>query len=91
MNDWLMGFQADVIGVPVRRPRIVETTALGAAGLAGLTVGVWGSPDDFRAAQGDGRRFEPDGGGGLRSERISQWRRAVRATVGWAEDTVSSD
>lgn len=89
MNDWLMGFQADVIGVPVRRPRIVETTALGAAGLAGLTVGVWASPGDFRAAQGEGRRFEPTSSSELREDMMSHWRRAVRATVGWARDTAA--
>jgi glycerol kinase len=86
MNDWLMGFQADVIGVPVRRPRIVETTALGAAGLAGLSVGVWGSPDDFRSAQGEGKRFEPSSTDEVRAGMLAQWRRAVRATVGWARD-----
>jgi glycerol kinase len=90
MNDWLMGFQADVIGVPVRRPRIVETTALGAAGLAGLSVGVWGSPDDFRAAQGEGRRFEPSATAEARADMLAQWRRAVRATVGWARDVATS-
>src|SRR6185295_17413172 len=52
-NDWLMQFQADVLGVPVARPDLVETTALGAAGLAGLAAGVWRSPEEFLA----GRRF----------------------------------
>jgi glycerol kinase len=87
MNDWLMGFQADVIGVPVRRPRVVETTALGAAGLAGLSVGVWGSGDDFRSAQGEGSRFDPSATEEARTEMMAQWRRAVRATVAWARDT----
>ena len=50
LNDWLMGFQADLAGVPVRRPALVETTALGAAGLAGISTGVWATAEDFLAA-----------------------------------------
>lgn len=50
-NDWLMQFQADVIGLPVERPANIETTAMGAAGLAGIAAGVWASADDFMAAQ----------------------------------------
>jgi glycerol kinase len=84
LNDWLMAFQADTIGVPVRRPRIVETTALGAAGLAGLSAGVWASAQDFLAAQGEAARFEPSGDPLLREARMAEWRRAVAATVGWA-------
>src|SRR4029077_7347321 len=49
-NDWLMQFQADILGVPVERPDMVETTALGAAGLAGIALGRWGSPDKQLAA-----------------------------------------
>src|SRR5262249_29494278 len=53
-NDWLMQFQADILGVPVERPDMVETTALGAAGLAGLAVGVWPNAQGFLAT----RRFD---------------------------------
>ena len=49
-NDWLMTFQAGILGMPVRRPALVETTALGAAGLAGLSTGVWSSSNDFLQA-----------------------------------------
>jgi glycerol kinase len=84
LNDWLMGFQADTIGVPVRRPRIVETTALGAAGLAGLSTGVWATADDFLAAQGEAARFEPAIDDTQRAQRMQEWLRAVDATVGWA-------
>jgi glycerol kinase len=84
LNDWLMDFQADTIGVPVRRPRIVETTALGAAGLAGLSTGVWATADDFMAAQGEAARFEPGIDDAQRSRRMEEWLRAVNATVGWA-------
>jgi glycerol kinase len=86
LNDWLMTFQADTMGVPVRRPRHVETTALGAAGLVGLSSGVWSSAEEFLAAQGEGERFEPSVSPEVRAERMASWRRAVRATVGWARD-----
>ncbi|MBI4542716.1 MAG: glycerol kinase GlpK [Gemmatimonadetes bacterium] len=81
-NDWLMQFQADVLGVPVRRPDLVESTALGAAGLAGLATGVWRSADEFFAA----RRYEEFRPGPLPEERWRDWQRAVRATLGWAEE-----
>jgi glycerol kinase len=82
-NDWLMQFQADVLGVPVERPDMVETTALGAAGLAGLALGLWRSVDDFLT----GRRFdrfEPHGSAAERRGRLTEWHRAVNAALGWA-------
>ena len=86
LNDWLMRFQAGVVGLPVRRPAVVETTALGAAGLAGISEGVWDTGDDFLAAQGEPDRFEPelspDEAAGLKAG----WARAVRALTGWARD-----
>jgi len=84
-NDWLMQFQADVLGVPVERPDCVETTALGAAALAGLGVGVWKSLEEFVA----GRRFAsfvPKVDDGVRAEWLLGWRRAVGATLHWARD-----
>jgi glycerol kinase len=89
LNDWLMSFQADAVGIPVRRPRHVETTALGAAGLAGLSTGVWASAEEFLVAQGEGDRFEPTVSSDVRAGRMESWRRAVRATVGWARDQES--
>lgn len=86
LNDWLMGFQADVVGVPVRRPANVETTALGAAGLAGIHSGVWASAEDFLAQQGAASRFEPSASHEEREVLLAGWHRAVRATVGWARD-----
>ena len=84
-NDWLMQFQADVLGVPVERPAMVETTALGAAGLAGLSAGVWRTVDDFLATH-HFTVFKPE----MSRERarllLDGWERAVRATVGWARD-----
>jgi glycerol kinase len=86
LNDWLMGFQADLVGVPVRRPALVETTALGAAGLAGIATGVWTGGEDFLAALGEARVFEPDLASEHRARLRAEWKRAVRATVGWARE-----
>jgi glycerol kinase len=82
-NDWLMQFQADVLGIPVERPDLVETTALGAAGLAGLALGVWESVDQFLA----GRRFtcfEPCIGNAERQALLAGWHKAVSAALAWA-------
>lgn len=76
-NNWLMGFMAGVLGIPVRRPGMVETTALGAAGLAGLHAGVWRTPDDFAEAFAAGRTFHPALGAAERDALLEGWRRAV--------------
>jgi glycerol kinase len=84
-NDWLMQFQADVVGVPVERPDMVETTALGAAGLAGIALGVWQDTAEFLG----GRRFdrfEPTTTRTEREERRRGWVRAVSAALAWARD-----
>jgi glycerol kinase len=84
-NDWLLQFQADVLGVPVERPDVIETTALGAAGLAGVAGGVWGNADEFIAS----RRFttfRPGGGTAVARDGLAGWTRAVRATLAWAQD-----
>ena len=82
-NDWLMQFQADVLGVPVERPDMVETTALGAAGLAGLALGVWRSSAEFLAGRRF-QRFEPMTSPADRRSLAAGWRRAVGATLAWA-------
>jgi glycerol kinase len=82
-NDWLMQFQADLLGVPVERPDMVETTALGAAGLAGLALGVWKSTADFLSGRRF-TRFEPGMAPTERQQRLDEWRRAVRASLAWA-------
>jgi glycerol kinase len=87
LNDWLMRFQADVVRTRVRRPAIVETTALGAAGLAGMSTGVWDTADDFLAAQGEPTFFEPTSEPEEREAAFAAWKRAVRATISWAGDT----
>ena len=85
-NDWLMQFQADILGVPIERPDMVETTALGAAGLAGLAAGVWCDVDAFLATR-QFTTFEPGMSRGRAVELLAGWRRAVRATVAWARDS----
>ena len=82
-NDWLMQFQADVLGLPVERPDVVETTALGAAALAGLALGVWGSVDEFVSAR-HFTRFVPAMGREEREVKLSEWRRAIGAALAWA-------
>jgi glycerol kinase len=83
-NDWLMQFQADVLGVPVERPDSVETTALGAAALAGVSAGIWRDAADFVGPRHI-TRFEPSAGTAARNGRAG-WRRAVRAALSWARD-----
>jgi glycerol kinase len=78
-NDLLMQFQADLLDVPVVRPRMIETTALGAAFLAGLAVGFWKSRDEIRRTWKVGKRFEPKMKPTDREAFLAKWRRAVQA------------
>jgi glycerol kinase len=80
VNNWLMQLLADLLGVPVERPRVVETTALGAAYLAGLGAGIYGSLDDIAANWARDRRFEPALGATSRDRLYAGWRDAVRRT-----------
>ena len=82
-NDWLMQFQADVLGIPVERPDLIETTALGAAGLAGLALGVWQTTGEFLGRRRF-TRFEPAMTPQDRETRLAGWRRAVSAALSWA-------
>ena len=84
-NDWLMQFQADVLGVPVVRPDMVETTALGAAALAGLGAGLWDVPDEFFRGR-TSQRFEPETRGD-RTRGLHEWKRAVNAVLHWARSS----
>jgi glycerol kinase len=86
-NDWLMQFQADILGVAVERPSNVETTALGAGGLAGLSLGIWRSAEEFLAAQRF-TRFEPVMPGPERRLQLQGWQRAVDAALAWARAPV---
>ncbi|HWI08373.1 MAG TPA: glycerol kinase GlpK [Solirubrobacteraceae bacterium] len=82
-NGWLMQFQADVLGVPVAVAELAETTALGAALLAGVAVGAW-TQDDVARREGERARYEPRMGGDERAALVEQWRRAVQRAGGWA-------
>ncbi len=85
VNELLMQFQADVLGVPVLRPRVTETTALGAAYAAGLATGYWNSLDDLRANWGVERTWQPDMLPIERERLMQQWRKAVTCSLGWVE------
>ena len=84
-NDWLMQFQSDVLGIPVERPEMIETTALGAAGLAGIATGVWPDPGAFLASR-KFRRFAPGAGATAARGGVAEWRRATRAALSWARE-----
>ncbi len=83
VNDLLMQFQADVLGVPVVRPQVTETTALGAAYLAGLATGFWAGPEELRAKRQGDKRFEPMMDAGDRAERRARWQKAVERAKAW--------
>jgi glycerol kinase len=84
VNNLLMQFQADVLGVPVLRPKITETTALGAAYLAGLSVGFWSSHEELSQNWQVSRRFEPQMSRDEADFRMRQWSEAVHRARGWA-------
>jgi glycerol kinase len=84
-NELLMQFQADVLGIPVVRPVVAETTALGAAYAAGLAVGFWSNRDELRKLWREDKRWEPSIGGEQRAERIRQWKKAVTRTFDWVD------
>ena len=83
-NDLLCRMQADQLGVPVERPRFVETTAIGAAFLAGLGTGVWSSFDELKATWQLDQRFEPSGSREDADAAYARWREAVERSKGWA-------
>ena len=84
-NDLLMQMQADLLGVPVVRPRCTETTALGAAFLAGLAVGFWDDPQQIEALWRVDRRFEPAWSADRREAMLHTWRRAVERSLAWIQ------
>jgi glycerol kinase len=80
-----MQIQADVLGVDVVRPKVPETTALGAAYAAGLAVGFWSDPEDLRANWHEDRRWTPSWSEEQRSKGYAGWRKAVQRTLDWVE------
>jgi len=85
-NETLMQFQADILGVPVVRPVVAETTALGAAYAAGLAVGFWAGEDDIRANWAEDKRWEPQLDAEERERLYRMWRRAVTKTLDWVHE-----
>jgi glycerol kinase len=83
-NDLLMQMQADFLGVPVVRPKVTETTALGAAYLAGLAIGFWSSTQDIAAQWSIDRRFEPSMSPADRRTKLARWHQALERAKGWA-------
>jgi glycerol kinase len=86
INDQLMQTQADLLDVTVRRPVVAETTALGAAYLAGLAVGYWDSTEDVARNWALDREFTPAMSAAERDQRCRRWKRAVERTLGWESD-----
>jgi len=85
VNNLLMQFQADILGVPVQRPKVAETTALGAAYLAGLAVGFWSSPQEVAEQWAIDRTFEPSMGEDQREQLYKGWKRAVERSMHWEQ------
>jgi glycerol kinase len=81
-NDWLMQYQADVLGVPVERPAVIETTALGAGLLAGIAVGFWASQTEAARARRVEHVFRPRQRAAWRRGEIERWRAAVDCLLG---------
>src|SRR5260370_42707424 len=88
-NDTLMQFQADILGVPVIRPKVAETTALGAAYAAGLATGYWANLEDLRQNWGVDRTWEPSMDPSTRDGLYHNWKRAVTCSFGWIEEPSS--
>ena len=84
-NNTLMQFQADVLSVPVIRPKVAETTALGAAYAAGLAVGFWKNTDEMRENWGVDKTWEPDKDSNASTELFAMWKKAVTRTFDWVE------
>ena len=84
-NNLLMQFQADVLGVPVVRPKVAETTALGAAYAAGLAVGFWKNTDEMRQNWGMDKTWEPSADDTARTKNFEEWKKAVTRTFDWIE------
>ena len=87
-DSFLMQFQADILNKPVCRPKIRETTALGAAYLAGLAVGFWGGREEIRALRQTDRLYRPDMDGETRERLLRGWHKAVGRAQSWAEPDI---
>lgn len=88
-NDALMQFQADILGIPVIRPKVTETTALGAAYAAGLAVDFWKDTDELAANWSEDKRWEPTMDGAERDRQMRNWKKAVTKTFDWVDEDVN--
>ena len=88
VNETLMQFQADILGVDVVRPKVAETTALGAAYAAGLAVGYWADPDEIQANWREDKRWHPTMPDAERERLYRNWKKAVTKTLDWVDDDV---
>ncbi|ACB94033.1 glycerol kinase GlpK [Beijerinckia indica] len=86
-NDLLMQIQADVLGVPVVRPKVAESTALGAAYAAGLAIGYWKNSDDLCQNWGVDKSWKPSGDDTLRTKNYAMWKKAVTRTFDWLDES----
>ncbi len=91
VNETLMQFQADILGVDVVRPKVAETTALGAAYAAGLAVGYWENDEDITNNWGEDKRWTPNMDDDERERLYRNWKKAVTKTLDWVDDDVDSD
>jgi glycerol kinase len=89
-NNWLLQFQANILGLTVERPDMIETTALGAAGLAGIAGGVWSDAAEFIGTR-EFARFRPEMPAAMAAGLVRDWQRAVRTTLFWARDDGESE
>ena len=85
-NDFLMQFQSDILDCDVHRPQCIETTALGAAYLAGLAVGFWTRLDDIRSNWAIDHVFKPEMAEDIRKNRLKGWQKAVQCAIMWGEE-----
>ena len=85
-NDLLMQFQADLLGIPVHRPAVLETTAMGAAYLAGLATGFWSNIDEIAKHRGEGTIFQPRASKSQMERIHNKWKQAVQRSKGWTEE-----
>jgi len=85
VNETLMQYQADILGVPVYRPKVAETTSLGAAYAAGLATGLWSNQEDLRENWVEDKRWEPQMDAAARDEAYRMWKKAVTRTFDWVE------
>jgi len=84
-NDWMCDFLSSILSIPVDRPKVMETTALGVAYLAGLKAGIYRSMDEIAAQWNLEKRFETNMMPDVRSKRLDGWSRAVQATIAFKE------